>query len=184
MLERQCHHTLSPFCMHYYFNALSVQTSCRAQDCDQNLASVKSHMWTSPCFSETVWTIHEEQLVISVWLKRISWPIINWNSMDCLISRTPNYQLKPQEPHIQCWNPGIFALKQDDVKDSSARPASPEGMLGAHGDCTKCFGSRSLAVNATFPWHITNSLHTNHKRDEPTCPSMGKTWWLCSYPWN
>lgn len=59
MLERQCHHTLSLFCMCYYFSVPSTQTKCKAQDCNQNLALVKSHLWTSGCSCETVWTIHE-----------------------------------------------------------------------------------------------------------------------------
>lgn len=36
-----------------------MQTKCRAQDCNQNLAPVKSHLWTSGCSCETVWAIHE-----------------------------------------------------------------------------------------------------------------------------
>lgn len=38
-------------------------------------------------------------------------------------------------------------------KDSSAR-VSLEPLVGAHGDCTKCFGSRRLATNTTFPGHF------------------------------
>lgn len=39
-------------------------------------------------------------------------------------------------------------------KHSSAKSASLEPFLGACSDCTKCFGSRSLATKTTIPGHI------------------------------
>lgn len=83
--------------------------------------------------------------------------MINWNSLDYRVART-----------LSCWRSPtssaetqvISALKQGAVGASSARPAPPEGLPGAHSHCLKGFASESLAMNTALPRHIISSLRT------------------------
>lgn len=46
-----------------YYNMPRVQTRCRAQDCKENAASLKSCPWMSPCSCETVQTVNHFRVI-------------------------------------------------------------------------------------------------------------------------
>lgn len=142
--------------MQHDYNMPRVQTRCRAQDCKQNAASVKSCPWMSLCSCEMVWTIHQEQLITSVQLKHISWLLINGSSMDLQLScltglSAPHWS--PRSP-TQTADTGLFLSCSRLTQGQHSQPGFSGALVGSTQWLHRVFGSRSLATNTTFPGHI------------------------------
>lgn len=174
MLEKQCHYTLTLFGMLYY-NMPRVQTRCRAQDCKENAASLKSCPWMSPCSCETVQTVNHFSVIKTHFTTADK---LKQHGSPGLLHDLQVSQLATEAtgaPH-RLLTLGYSWTEAGRHKDSSAR-ASLEPSVGARSNCTKCFGSRSLATNTTFPGHMAAVC-----AQPVTLTRAHGPWWLHSYP--